>query len=262
MKRIHKTNKWRWLTATLLGLIVVALSAAGVTAQQIITQTDIDAGRAAYEANGCGACHGANAAGGSAGPLGAYPAELVRRQVRAPFGDQPPVLPEAMTNKQLEQLIIYLSTLPPAPLPTDLNLAHDEILWRYWIAFFSVLRNDNDDVRFQLEQIGTVVVDGHQERIQQLLAALNAGDKLTVIDGLQDSLAGVIVPDSTPAEMYLEAARLALAQQKAEAAVHDLQQFINIGPVEQTAAAQAALQSAQAGDAAGALAAVEGLLGV
>ena len=245
----------------ILGLVAIILSLVYLSqagAQQIVLQSDIDGGRMAFVDNGCGECHGENAEGTDSGPaLAGVPAVRVRQQVRVPVGNMPPSAPSQITNMQLEQLTIYFSTLPGADTEAPINdlesvEIRDEIVMRYWISLFSLLRDDAAEARYQLETLSQLIEGDHLARLQQIIADMEVGNDRIVVRALQDTLAGIIVPDISPSHLHLAVAQVALLQSKAEEATHDLEKFIEIGGPGQTAAVEQALQLVQSGNLLGA----------
>jgi ubiquinol-cytochrome c reductase cytochrome c subunit len=97
----------------------VGLSPAAASTSQTATSTAAlngsipAAGRALYFAKGCAACHGADAQGGAVGPsVTGAEAGAILKQVRTPRGRMPAFPPAALSDHELDQIAVYLSSLP------------------------------------------------------------------------------------------------------------------------------------------------------
>src|SRR5665648_1129426 len=127
-RRHHRIAPVVLLVMALLitGAVYAALTPtpAGAT---VTTQTDVDAGRALFQAN-CATCHGTGARGGDVGPsligVGAAAVDFQVSTGRMPMqasGPQAAAKPPVLDAEQTRQLAAYVASLAPGPsIPTCL----------------------------------------------------------------------------------------------------------------------------------------------
>ena len=105
-------------------LIVAALACAGLGAPAQTPAGDAQKGKAAYEKNMCGACHGTAGQGTRYGPklAPALPWQAFEHQVRHPRADMPRYPAEFVSDAQLADVIAYLSSMPASRAAKEIPL--------------------------------------------------------------------------------------------------------------------------------------------
>lgn len=79
------------------------------TPQAVISAAE--QGRALFVEVGCAACHGEDAGGGIGPALAGRSPERIRTQIRNPRGFMPAFSPEALSDDDLEKIVVYIESL-------------------------------------------------------------------------------------------------------------------------------------------------------
>jgi mono/diheme cytochrome c family protein len=100
---------------------VAVLASIACSAQ---AQGDAQKGKAEYEKNMCGACHGSAGQGTRYGPrlAPALPWEAFERQVRHPRAEMPRYPAQFVSDAELADVMAYLASMPSGKAAKDIPL--------------------------------------------------------------------------------------------------------------------------------------------
>ncbi|RMF81105.1 MAG: cytochrome c [Chloroflexi bacterium] len=200
-----------------------------------ITADTVEHGREVFVNNGCGACHGENAEGTDIAPaLPGHTIEQVKRQVRAPVGNMPVFTNEQISNSELDALTAYIVTLQGSHVHPGVDV-RDQMMRHYWLFFGAIAEGDIDEAIHHIEKVGTFVSGQHLDRVEEILATLEAGDVDTAVMLVGNALAGVDPPNEPRSDLYLRQTLAALNNRDIEEAIFEINNFIELSSGQQRA---------------------------
>jgi cytochrome c5 len=178
---------------------------------------------------GCAACHGQNAEGSDIAPaLPGHTAEQVRRQVRNPIGTMPRFGPEQLSDKELEELIEFITELKSEGHEEPLNLSMDDVVtMHHWMAILSLKADGVAEARHHVNHIIDLVEPAdHRRQMEEVLEALDADHLHKAEHSIEEMLAGTAEPELSLGELHLQLVLSALAVHDAADAQHHMSHFM------------------------------------
>ncbi|MDA0988430.1 MAG: c-type cytochrome [Chloroflexi bacterium] len=190
----------------------------------------IQAGYNVFVATGCSACHGQNAEGTTFAPaLNGHSDGQVHRQVRAPVGTMPVFPPDKLSASELDNLVAYITSLDAGhmhEMEIDLGPA---IQMHHWMALFAVEDGEFQEAIHHVEHLLNVLEGDHLARMKNVLTELQAGNPQDAGHEIEEMLAGVLDDGVSGITMHVTLALSSVRVDDAEAAIHHLEHFAEIG---------------------------------
>lgn len=220
------------------------------------TLSDVQAGQALFEANGCIACHGANAEGveGLGPALPGHSREMVFRQVREPRQapqdsiQMPAYSIEQISDEELEQIVAFIESLgPPMGLGPFAGSMTEAAHLR--LALFSLQVEDVTSATAHLEDLAAIVEGEIKEQVEELLHLLESGDTAEAKHELETMLADAEGAELTTVQLYVLLALDALQAHEDESAIRYLEGAISVATGEEQAHLEKLLAELEAGHA-------------
>ena len=239
-----------FLVPLLLLTLALLVSACGDQATPTSTPSAIVVeGQRLFVARACAVCHGDHAQGTSIAPglPGHTPGE-VKRQVRAPLGFMPVFPPDTVSNDELEAIVAYISSLSAEHVHERRVDVGEEVAIHHWMTLFAIEDGNKAEAAHHIQHILELVSGDHQVRMEEALAAVEAGDLHDAAHTIEEMLAGVAAGELTEATMHVRLALSAARVEDAANAVHHMEHFVALASGPDGEAAENAMALLQEGE--------------
>ncbi len=224
----------RGASVVLLAVLALWGLACGASATPTSTPSAIVVeGQRLFVSKGCAACHGDSAQGTSIAPgLSGHTGGEVKRQVRAPLGFMPDFPPDRISNAELEGIAAYIGSLAAGHGHEPMADVGREVAIHHWMALFAIEDGNEAEAAHHIEHILELVRGGHQARMEEALADVEAGELHDAAHTIEAMLAGVAVEELVEATMHLRLALSAVRVEDAPNAIHHMEHFMELATGE------------------------------
>ena len=230
MNRPAPFRRWGGASVALLAAMALWGLACGAQATPTSTPSGIVLeGQRLFISKNCAVCHGDSAQGTTIGPgLTGHTEGEVKRQVRAPLGYMPVFPPDTISNQELDAIAAYIGSLSGGHGHEPMADVGREVAIHHWMALFAIEDGNEAEAAHHIEHILELVRGGHQVRMEEALAHVEAGELHDAASTIEDMLAGVAVEGLDEATMHLRLALSAARVEDAPNAIHHVEHFTEL----------------------------------
>jgi mono/diheme cytochrome c family protein len=195
-------------------------------AEEPPAEEEASAGKAAYLAAGCDACHGEDAKGTDVGPpLPGHTVAQVRQQVRRPLGQMPASLPEQLPDEDLDKIAGYIAGLEATEEHVEPVKLSEVVAIHHWMAIGAIAADDRNDAIHHVGHITESVRGEHLRAMKRARTLLRAGEMHEAEHLVEEMLAGKAKPELTLPQLSLRLALTAVDQRDRSEAIHQMRHF-------------------------------------
>ncbi len=205
-------------------MLIIACGGPSGTPVPTGTPVGSSTGQRLFVSNGCAACHGSEGMGSAIAPgLFEHSADQISRQVRAPLGAMPTYPPLKISDEELDEIVLYISTLRGDH--GDVGISDPELasFQHHWMALLALEDGSSDDAVHHIDHIIKVVTGHHLAQMKKVKEEIEAGKNHEGVHTIQAMLTGTEGRGLTPLEINGGLARSSVEIGDVDGALHHLE---------------------------------------
>ena len=226
----------------LLSVILVGCAGPSPTPEPTPTPTPtpvdhVAAGSQLFIDKGCAVCHGENAEGTDIAPaLPGHNEEQIKRQVRNPLGEMPPLGPELISDDELEMIAVYIESLEYDDEHIEPVAMDDALVMHHWMALNALESDNPDEAEHHVLHIIEIVIDPeHKSQMEDVLEDIQAGHYHDASHATEEMIVTKAKPGLAMKELHLQLALTSIGGENLEEAKHHLTHYNDMATEDEKA---------------------------
>jgi mono/diheme cytochrome c family protein len=241
---VKKSKFGIYLGVALAGVLLLAACAAPKTPAPaaLPAQADVGQGEALY-VQYCAACHGQNAEGTAVAiALPGHTEQQVVRQVRRPMGKMPAFAASQISDKDLELIARFITSLPAVEKHAEPLALEDAMVLHHWMTILALKAGGTKNALHHIDHILEMKLEHeHEEGMREARELLVAGKMHDAEHEFEEMLAGKADPGLAMPKLHLKLGLGDMAVKSFNDAKHHMEHYLAMATGTDKANAQEVL---------------------